>query len=94
MAANRLYRLSLDGDLRLIGGAGSPGGADGAALQATLFKPNAMAFDPAGGTLYWNGQRAYRPDPESQKASIVRTLTLHDGAPESADDEPQEKPLH
>lgn len=78
MAANQIFRVGLDGTLELIGGTGAPGGQDGTALSATLFKPNAMAFDAAGTTLYWNGQRGYRGDAASKSASIVRTLTLED----------------
>ncbi len=80
MSAHQLYRLSLDGELRLIAGVGGAGGQDGPGLQATLFKPNAMAFDPEGTTLYWNGQRGYLADPASKQASIVRGLELGQNA--------------
>ena len=78
MTANQIFRVALDGSLALIGGTGSPGGTDGPALEALLFRPNAMAFDRSGETLHWNDEVKIRSDPASKRASIVRTLNLRE----------------
>lgn len=78
MTANQLYRVSLEGEIHRIAGTGAAGGDDGAGLASTLYRPNAMAFDRAGSTLYWNDQTAYQADSAAKGASIVRKLVLRE----------------
>lgn len=53
-SANQLYTVGLDGTVTLLAGSGTRGGHDGAALTATLSRPNDVALSPDGRILYFN----------------------------------------
>ncbi len=50
----RIYRVSLAGDVTLIAGTGAIGERDGPALEATFSWPNGIAAGPQGDRLYVN----------------------------------------
>ena len=63
ITTNTVYRVTLDGEVSLIAGTGAVGMDDGAALEATLARPNGIAASPGGDVLYvnnlvgeWRGQ--------------------------------------
>jgi len=51
---NRIYEVSLTGDVKLLAGTGSPGNSDGDALQSTWFVPNGIGISSDGTELYIN----------------------------------------
>jgi DNA-binding beta-propeller fold protein YncE len=50
----RLYRVSLAGEVSLVAGTGAVGEKDGPALEATFTFPNGIAAGPAGDRVYIN----------------------------------------
>jgi pimeloyl-ACP methyl ester carboxylesterase/DNA-binding beta-propeller fold protein YncE len=74
---NRIYRVSLDGDTSLFAGTGELGFEDGPASQATLARPNGIATDPDGATLWFNNLAGeWRGQDET--SIVVRSLRLGD----------------
>ena len=49
---NKIYRISLDGEITHFAGSGASGSADGELLEATFRNPNGIEADPATNTLY------------------------------------------
>jgi sugar lactone lactonase YvrE len=49
---NRVYRVSLTGDVTPFAGSGEAGSADGPAATAQFYMPNGIAASPAGDALY------------------------------------------
>lgn len=52
--SNRIYRIDRSGNIEPFAGTGELGLDDGAALQATLSRPNGIALSVDGSTLYVN----------------------------------------
>lgn len=61
---HRIYSATPAGEVCLIAGSGEAGNRDGAALEASFFRPNGVAITPDGDTLYTNTVTAIVP-PES-----------------------------
>lgn len=51
-SGNRLYRVSLDGEIALIAGTGSRGNDDGSGEEATFYIPNGIGVSPDGNKIY------------------------------------------
>jgi len=54
IGANKLFKVSLEGQVSLLAGTGEGGLADGVAEVATFACPNGITGAPYGDTLYWN----------------------------------------
>jgi DNA-binding beta-propeller fold protein YncE len=67
--ANRIYTISLDGDVQLFAGTGAQGIVDGPRLSAQFSLPNDIAFDPTGTYLYVND--VVNPDSNADTAPMV-----------------------
>ena len=52
ITTNRVYRVSPEGDVKLVAGTGALGHTDGPALAATISRPNGIAANPTGTALY------------------------------------------
>ncbi len=51
---NRIYSVTVDGQLCMLAGSGLAGNDDGPALQATFYRPNGVTVSADGDTLYTN----------------------------------------
>jgi sugar lactone lactonase YvrE len=51
---NQVFRVGRDGAYRVVAGTGQPGELDGPALTATFTRPNGIAMDATGTTLWVN----------------------------------------
>jgi sugar lactone lactonase YvrE len=75
--ANRVYAVSLSGEVGLLAGSGRFGIVDGVGSEATFATPNGIAANPAGTILYTNDYLI--PFQERGKAppwSVVRKVEL------------------
>ena len=76
---NRIYKVSLAGEVTLLAGTGAAGVQDGPALEATFTFPNGIATTTGGGRLYVNDFiNRFPPTVElpPQPLSIVRQIKL------------------
>ncbi len=75
--ANRVYAVSLAGDVELLAGSGRFGAADGVGAEAAFATPNGIAANPQGTVLYTNDHLV--PFVERAKVaplSVIRKLEL------------------
>lgn len=70
---NRVYRVTLTGDVSVVAGSGGCGRGDGALLDATFSYPNGIAPSITGDTLFVN--QSFNPCPTIINPAIVRTIT-------------------
>ena len=49
---HRIWKVSLDGEIRALAGSGFPGTTDGSALQASFINPTGLAVSEDGDTIY------------------------------------------
>jgi sugar lactone lactonase YvrE len=78
--ANRIYQVTLDGEVTLLAGSGARGRRDGAARDASLSLTNDIALSPDGSTLYFNDVAGTNPDIRLISPVVVRALVLVEGA--------------
>jgi sugar lactone lactonase YvrE len=75
--ANRVYAVSLSGDVELLAGSGRFGAEDGVGAEAAFATPNGIAANPQGTVLYTNDHLV--PFTERARAaprSVIRKLEL------------------
>lgn len=73
-AGNRIYEISMEGDVRPLAGTGEPGATDGPAAEATFFKPNGIAASVTGDTLYVNSTYPVNDD-GTLYPNVLRLIT-------------------
>jgi sugar lactone lactonase YvrE len=78
--ANRIYRVTLDGEATVLAGSGARGRRDGAALDASLSLTNDLALSPDGTILYFNDVAGTDPNIRIISPVVVRALVLVEGA--------------
>ena len=76
--ANRVVKISAEGEVFPLAGTGQPGADDGPADAATFYRPNGIAVSPAGDRIYLNtvvGEHA-QPKPSRIAVRVIELLTL------------------
>ncbi len=76
--ANRVVKVSLEGEVFPVAGSGAPGHDDGRGPEAAFFHPNGIAVSPAGDRLYVNtmiGEYG-QPTPSTLTVRTIDLLTL------------------
>ena len=73
--ANRVVKISGEGEITPLAGTGAPGHDDGPALEATLFRPNGIVASPQGDRLYFNSMIGEYSQPVASRIT-VRTIDL------------------
>jgi sugar lactone lactonase YvrE len=71
--SHKVVKVSLDGEVFPVAGAGEPGHADGAGPEATLHSPNGIAVDPRTDRIYVNTVVGEYSKPRPSRIS-VRTI--------------------
>ena len=73
--ANRVVKISGEGEITPLAGTGLPGHDDGPALAATFFRPNGIAVSPLGDRLFFNTMVGEYNQSASSRLT-VRTIDL------------------
>ncbi|MGD2115516.1 MAG: tetratricopeptide repeat protein [Acidobacteriota bacterium] len=76
--ANRVVKVSPDGEVFPVAGTGRPGHEDGPGPEATFYRPNGIAVSPSGDRLYVNtlvGEYSV-PEPSTLTVRTIELATL------------------
>lgn len=80
IVANRVVKVSTDGEVHSLAGTGQPGHDDGPAPEATFHRPNGIAVSPRGDVLYVNTLvgEYNQPRPATVTVRTIEITTLTD----------------
>jgi len=78
IVANRVVKVSTEGEVFPVAGTGQPGHEDGPGPEASFYRPNGIAASPSGDRLYVNtmvGEHSV-PEPSTITVRVIELVTL------------------